>query len=293
VENTKPALPIRGYLLHITHYDPVWCETKDREEPFDVEIGLDIVDGMASVDLNLLVIDCADGLQYQSHPELTRHYSQPIATLERLVRRAGQQGIEVVPLLNFAQSEVFQNNHWFRPHNDLFDNDTYWQFAFEVMDELIAVIQPPRFFHIGMDEDHWRSHRQYVAAIQTLRGGLARRHLRTVVWNASALRRRAVEVFKEKSLVAEGEIAKDIVQVIFDYADVQPGVFRRVLNAGFEVWGAPGTDPGQMESMRDVLLSCGGTGILLTRWMPCVPANRDNLLDHIRTLGPLCSQPAD
>jgi hypothetical protein len=44
--------------------------------------------------------------------------------------------------------------------------------------------------------------------------------------------------------------------------------------------------------MRDVLLRYGGSGILLTRWISCVQANREILLSHVRMLGALCSQAA-
>ena len=89
-------------------------------------------------------------------------------------------------------------------------------------------------------------------------------------------------------MVAEKAIPKDVVHVLFDYAHVQPEVFQRILDAGFELWGAPGADPAQVEKMRDLLLRSGGNGLLLTRWVPCVPANRANLLTHVRTLGVLC-----
>ena len=291
--NKKERLPIRGFLLHITHYDPVWCQAKDEEEPFNLDIGLEIIDCMADVGFNLLVLDCADGLVYQSHPELKRHYSQPMSTLKSLVQRANQHDIEVVPLLNFAQSGVFQNNHWFRPHNKLFDSPQYWQFAFDLIDELRDIIRPLRFFHIGMDEDHWRSHRQYLNAIQTLGAGLKDRQLRPLIWNASALSKPEFEVFKEKSIMAEKAISKDIVQILFDYSAVQAKIFRRILDEGFELWGAPGLDPVQIEEMRDLLLRYGGQGILLTRWIPCMPANREQLLNHVRRAGAICCQPAD
>ncbi|MBN1937543.1 MAG: hypothetical protein JW934_22995 [Anaerolineae bacterium] len=282
-------LPVRGFLLHITHYDPTWCMTKETETPFDLHLGLDVIDCMASVGLNLVMIDCGDGLIYASHPELTRHYSQSLKVLQHLVQRAKHHNIEVVPLLNFAQSGVFQNNHWFRPHHKLFDNEEYWHFAFEIIDELLQVIQPPRFFHIGMDEDHWRSHRQYIQAIETLHSGLAKRHLQTIIWNATALRKAEFEVFKEKSLVAEKAIPNDVIQVVFDYVDVQPEIFERLRNRKFPIWGAPGDNPSQVETMRDVLLKYNGQGILLTRWIPCIEQNRDGLLNYINRTGLLCS----
>ncbi len=287
--DTQPSLPTRGFLLHITHYDPRWWAAKDNEQPFDLALGMDVVDALAAVDLNLLIIDCADGLQYTSHPELTRPYSVPMATLTQLVARARERGIEVVPKLNFAQSGLHRHNHWFRPHHDLFDNERYWELAFEVIDELIDVVQPSRFFHVGMDEDHWRSYDQYVAAIHTLHGNLAQRGLRTLIWNDSACMWPQAAVHRDKSLAAEASVPKDVVHIVWDYQGANEAILRRVKTAGFEVWGAPGHNAALVAQMRDALHNVEGTGILLTRWISCVEANRSELLESISTLGPLCT----
>jgi hypothetical protein len=138
-----------------------------------------------------------------------------------------------------------------------------------------------------MDEDHWRSYEQYVAAINTLHDGLEARNLRTVIWNDSACLWPQAAIHRVKSMTAEAQIARDIVQVLWDYSDVRPEILRRIRGAGFEVWGAPGRAPAQAARMREALLETGGSGMLLTRWIPCVEANRDELLAHIRTLGPV------
>lgn len=286
--NIQGTLPVRGFLIHITHYDPRWYSEKDKETPFDLALGLEVVDTMAQVGLNMLVIDCADGLKYTSHPELARHYSVPMNTLAQLTQRAEQHDIEVVPKLNFSQSGLHRHNHWFRPHNDLFDNETYWEHAFHIIDEIISVARPPHFFHIGMDEDHWRSYEQYTAAINTLHARLRKRHLRPIIWNDSACYWPQAAIHRDKSLAAEKAIPKDIVQVLWDYSDVKTENIRRIRDAGFELWGAPGADTAQVIKLRKALLQYGGTGILLTRWIPCVQANREVLLNHVKTLGPLC-----
>ena len=85
------VLPIRGYLLHITHYDPEWVAHKEEEEPFNVELGLELIDAMAEVGLNLLLLDPKDGVRYASHPELSRHYSQEIHVLRALSDRVGDR----------------------------------------------------------------------------------------------------------------------------------------------------------------------------------------------------------
>lgn len=284
----RPTLPIRGYLLHITHYDPVWNAKKDQEEPFNLSVGLQVIEAMAKAGLNLLIIDPKDGVKYASHPELTRHYSQDISILRELGRAAASHGIEIAYKLNFSQSALHQHNHWFRPHNNLFDSPDYWRLAFEVIDELLGTVRPARFFHVGMDEDHWRSYRQYVEAIKTLRAGLETRGLRTLIWNDSACQWPAAEIHKEKSLVAERELPRDVIQVLWDYGNWDPEAFARIRNEGFDVWGAPGDDPQQIKDMRDRLLKVGGSGMVLTRWTPCTPANREKLLDRIRLCGPLC-----
>jgi len=283
----ESGIPIRGYLLHITHYDPSWVKRKRREKPFDLDVGLEIVDAMAEAGLNLLVVDCADGVKYKSHPELARSYSVPMAHLRKLVKRAQGHGIEVVPKLNFAQSALHQHNHWFRPYFWLFDNKEYWRRAFQLVDELLEACQPPRFFHIGMDEDHDRSHAQYAEAICTLRDGLKQRGLRAVMWK-DAQTYSAAQVHAEKSRAAEGEIPKDVVQVVWHYQTVLTDVVRRLRRKGFDVWGAPGRDPEQVRQWRDVLVRYGGTGLLLTSWIPCRPGNRARLLERIRTGGPIC-----
>ena len=38
-----------GFLLHITHYDPVWVKTKDTEEPFDKTVAFAVIDAMAEL----------------------------------------------------------------------------------------------------------------------------------------------------------------------------------------------------------------------------------------------------
>lgn len=282
------VVPVRGFLMHITHYDPAWCKVKSREKPFDIDLGLEIVDTMSEAGLNLLVIDCADGVRYKSHPELARKYTVPMTHLEKLVNRAQEKGIEVVPKLNFSQSKHHRHNDWFRPYNKLFDNDEYWKIAFEIIDEVIQTCHPPRYFHIGMDEDHDRAYSQYIEAILKLQSGLKERGLRTIIWNDSSHGERAL-VHAEKSLAAERRIPKDIVQILWDYRNVQPKIIHHLVQEKFEVWGAPGPNAQQVLKWREAILDYGGKGLLLTMWISCSSSNRSKLLQFIQTSGPICS----
>jgi hypothetical protein len=285
-------LPVRGYLIHLTHYDPTWFRKKPREKPFDLDVALEVVDALAAERFNLLVIDCADGVRYRSHPELAKRYTAPMRHLTALVEAARDRGLEVVPKLNFSRSYWHHHNDWILGPGERwshhFDDDAYWKKAFRIIDELIAVCRPKRFFHIGMDEDHDRAYSQYAAAIKTLHDGLKTRKLRTLIWNDSGIAYGSGLIHAEKSLSAEKVIPRDVVQVLWQYSRVPTGDIRRIRRAGFELWGAPGSrDPAQTAGFRDAVIASGGKGLLMTAWIPCRAANRKTLLDRIAAMGPI------
>lgn len=172
---------------------------------------------------------------------------------------------------------------WFRPHNGLFDRQEYWQHAFEVIDEILAQLQPCTYFHIGMDEDHWRSYTQYVEAIKTLHAGLKERGLRTMIWNDSARGWPEAHIHLEKSVYAESRIPTEITQIVLDYAAaVDRTIFERVRDAGFSTWGAPGDT--NIQTMKAVLSETRCQGLIMTRWIPCIEANREKLLARVRSI---------
>lgn len=281
----RQLLGVRGFLLHLTHYDPVWCRKKAREKPFDLGLAMEIVDAMAEANMNLLIIDIADAVKYKCYPKLAKHYTQPMSTLKRLVRHAEKAGMEVVPKLNFSRSHFCQHNHWFGRMLWGFDTDIYFENAFRLIDELIDVTRPRRFFHIGMDEDHDRSYTQYVAAIQRLHDGLTTRGLRTIIWNDSSCLWEGSHIHIEKALLAETRIPKDIVHMLWDYQRVDPRILRRIRRRGFELWGAPGSNPDRVAAFRDALHRTSGTGAIITKWIPCRPGNRKTLLKTVHDCG--------
>jgi len=286
----RDIISIRGYLIHLTHYDPEWCKRKSREQPLDLELGLEVIDALAGIGFNLLIIDCADGVRYKSHPELARRYSAPVSWLKKLAKRAQSQHIEIVPKLNFSHSSFHRHNYWFRPYNALFDNDEYWRLAFEIIDELIEVCRPKRYFHVGMDEDHDRTYAQYIEAVSKLRKGLKQRGLRTLIWNDSSQIENPL-VDARKSLEAQKQIPKDIVQIVWDYEQVRPNIVRRLADDGFEVWVAPGQDPKQVLQWKKTILKYGGKGMVMTTWSPCRRSNRSKMLKFIKNAGPIYCSP--
>jgi len=286
------AIRSYGYLLHITHYDPRWCKVKAREKPFDLATGLAVVEALAEEGFTHLVIDLKDGVAWKSHPELRKHYTVPMAVLRKLVAAAHSAGLDIVPKLNFSQSEINRHNHWMIPPGEVwwqhFDEETYWRRAFEIIDEAVEVCRPAKLVHIGMDEDHNRSYAQYAEAIRVLRAGLRKRGLRTMMWNDSAIAYGPGFIHRDKAIYAEREIPKDVVQVLWNYSYVPSEHIRRIAKEGFELWGAPGwRKPEQAAGFVAEVRRSGGKGLLMTRWEPCRPGNRRGMIEQIRRYGPV------
>jgi len=286
---TGKTLAVRGFLIHLTHYDPVWYRRKSRENPFDLEVALEVVDALAEEGFNLLVIDVADAVKYRSHPELARRYTVPMKQLEKLAAAARRKGLEVAPKLNFSRSSgVHHHNDWMLgPKEEWyhhFDDEAWWKKGFE----LIGVCKPKRFLHVGMDEDHDRSYSQYIQTVKGLHAGLKKRKLRTLIWNDTGIEYDSGMIHAEKSLTAETAIPKDIVQVLWRYDAVPAASIKRIAKLGFDLWGAPGPrSAAGAAAFREAVLRAGGKGLLMTMWIPCRPSNRRKLLDGIHRMGPV------
>ena len=281
-----------GYLMHITHYDPAWCKVKAREKPFDLPTGLAVVEALGEEGFTHLAIDLKDGVAWRSHPELRKHYTVPMSVLRSLVAAARKASLDVIPKLNFSQSEINRHNHWMIPPGEIwwqhFDEETYWRRAFEIIDEAVEVCRPERYVHIGMDEDHNRSYDQYAEAIRTLRAGLRRRGLRAMMWNDSAISYGPGFIHRDKAMHAEKAIPPDVAHVLWNYSYVPAEHIRRIAREGFELWGAPGWRKlEQASGFVAEVARAGGKGLLMTRWEPCRPANRLAMIEQIRALAPI------
>lgn len=292
----KPGpLPARGYLLHISHYDPVWYAAKKKERPFDPDCGRKVVDALADEGFNLLVVDIEDAVAFPSHPELRKHYTHPISMLRDLASYARGKGLDVVPKLNFSKScGHHHHDDWSLPPDTLwnrnYDGDAYWKKGFEIIDDVVKACKPGRYFHIGMDEDHDRSYDHYVKAIKTLRAGLRKRKLRTIMWNDGAIGAPHALIHRDKAIYAMPRIPKDVIQVIWTYHRVPTRECRAIRENGLELWGAPGfRDLAIARRFRDTVKRLDGRGLLVTRWIPCTKQTVKELCEIVRTMGPVVS----
>jgi len=156
---------IWAYLLHLSYN--MWADrdVPERTEYFnakpylrlDVSLWNDILEKMADVGMNMVVIDLGDGVKYESHPEISVRDAWTVNRLKDELSKMREMELEPIPKLNFSAC----HDAWLGPYSRCVSTDTYYEVCRDLISEVIEIFDKPRFFHLGMDEETARHQRHY------------------------------------------------------------------------------------------------------------------------------------
>jgi hypothetical protein len=154
-----------GNLLHLSYN--MWC---DREAPdespyisarsylrFDESLWNDLLVEMAKAGMNMVVIDLGDGVRYESHPEIAVRDAWPPERLRNELAKIRSLGMEPIPKLNFSAA----HDAWLAEYSRCVSTPVYYAVCRDLIAEVIALFDTPRFFHLGMDEETPEHQRHY------------------------------------------------------------------------------------------------------------------------------------
>ncbi len=110
-----------------------------------------VVDQLPSFGINALVIDLGEGVSYECHPELGIEGAWTVAELKEELARVRALGLEPIPKLNFSS----YHDAWLTPYCAQKGTDAYRKVVKDLIDEVSAIFDSPRFFHLGMDEEEF------------------------------------------------------------------------------------------------------------------------------------------
>ena len=116
---------------------------------FDEEVWNSVLQNMVNAGMNMLVIDVADGVQYESHPEISVKNAWSIEKLRAELEKVRKLGIEPIPKLNFAAT----HDAWLGEYSRMVSTRKYYEVCSNLISEVIDIFDNPRFFHLGMDEE--------------------------------------------------------------------------------------------------------------------------------------------
>ncbi len=109
-----------------------------------------VVDQLPDFNINLLVIDLGEGVQYKSHPELAVPGAWTTAELKEELAHVRALGMEPIPMLNFSS----YHDAWLREYGRMKGTETYRKVVSDLIDEVSELFDHPRFFHLGMNDEY-------------------------------------------------------------------------------------------------------------------------------------------
>jgi hypothetical protein len=124
---------------------------------FDKDLWDDLTKRMVAAGMNMVVIDLGDGIKYESHPELAVKGAWTPKRLRRELDRLRTIGLEPIPKLNFSAC----HDVWLGPYSRMVSTDAYYPVCKDLIHEVAALFDRPRFFHLGMDEETPQHQRRF------------------------------------------------------------------------------------------------------------------------------------
>lgn len=124
---------------------------------FDLDLWHEETKALAAAGCNLLVLDVGEGMQYESHPEISCRGALPKDVLQEEIFNLKMMGITVVPKLNFSAC----HDEWMGEYGRMLSTTPYYRFCEDVITEVCEVFGHPKLFHLGMDEENLANQRLY------------------------------------------------------------------------------------------------------------------------------------
>jgi len=131
-----------------------WGGLRHEFEP-DQSMWDDAIRRMAEKGINMVLMNLDDSVLWQSHPEIALENSWSPEKLRVELEKIRKQGIEPIPVLNFAAT----HDAWLGKYSRMVSTKKYYEVCRDLISEAIEIFDKPRFIHFGMDEetsDHQR-----------------------------------------------------------------------------------------------------------------------------------------
>ncbi len=134
----------------------VWRCAAENTMRFDKKLFNELIDYLPSCGVNAVVLDLADGIVYESHPELAIEGSLTRAELTEILTKLDSLGLQVIPKLNFSTC----HDYWMKDYAKMVSTKLYYEVCRDLIDEVCEVFRP-QILHLGMDEEVYENQAKY------------------------------------------------------------------------------------------------------------------------------------
>ena len=134
-------------------YDPV--ATKD------IDCFRTLVDLAKEWGYDAILVNPADALRYDSHPEIALPGGWTKLELQNELDHARDLGLEVFPMLSFSAA----HDVWLGEYAHMVSTPEYYQVCGDLIDELCELFESPRYFHLGLHGENAEEQSQLDYAV--------------------------------------------------------------------------------------------------------------------------------
>jgi len=133
----------------------LWAHSNRPNLTFDDSLWNTLLKEITNSGINMVVIDLGDGVKYDSHPEIAVRNAWTTTRLYDELTKMRKMGLEPIPKLNFSTS----HDIWLSPYDRMISTLKYYDVCRDLIAEISDLFDKPRFFHLGMDEEHEHNQR--------------------------------------------------------------------------------------------------------------------------------------
>ena len=153
-----------GILVHLGMN--MWGDLRAQKElKFNMDVWNEYVEHCVANGINFIVMDIGEGVQWESHPELSIKGAWSKELVKSEVLRLREKGIELVPKLNFSAT----HDAWLGIYERMISTPEYYKVTKELIEEIYEMFLHPSVIHIGMDEENWKHATDDKTSIVVLR----------------------------------------------------------------------------------------------------------------------------
>ena len=138
----------------------VWKSPASDTLRFDRDVFYRYLDALRVEGIDTIVLDVAEGLAYESHPELAVNGSYSHAEMREMLEYMRSLGFSVIPELNFSTC----HDIWLREYSRMVSTPKYYEVCRDLITEVCALFDA-EYLHLGMDEENYPNQQFYDYAV--------------------------------------------------------------------------------------------------------------------------------
>ena len=134
----------------------VWETAGSSKLRFDRDVWDNHLQELKAAGVNTIILDVADGMVYDSHPEIAVEGAWTTDEMRAELDRLAEMGFEVIPKLNFSTC----HDYWLGDYSRMISTPIYYQVCKDIINEVCDIFKP-RFLHLGLDEECYDNQKRY------------------------------------------------------------------------------------------------------------------------------------